>query len=101
MSKQPPPAPTASTVGPCPTIIQISWTPRHWKFTQHHRTTRPHPNIVEVDIVVVVVEEVVVVVIVVVAVVIVVVSVVRVAVVVVVVVREVVVVVVILGVVVT
>ena len=23
MSKQPPPAPTASTVGPCPTIIQI------------------------------------------------------------------------------
>ena len=24
--------------GPCPTIIQ---TGRHWKFTQHHRTTRP------------------------------------------------------------
>ena len=23
MSKQPPPAPTASTVGPCPTVIQI------------------------------------------------------------------------------
>ena len=23
MSKQPPPAPTASTIGPCPTIIQI------------------------------------------------------------------------------
>ena len=23
MSKQPPPAPTASAVGPCPTIIQI------------------------------------------------------------------------------
>ena len=41
MSKQPPPAPTTSTVGPCPTIIQISRTPRHWKFTQHHRTTRP------------------------------------------------------------
>ena len=30
MSKQPPPAPTASTIGPCPTIIQISRTPRHW-----------------------------------------------------------------------
>ena len=23
MSKQPPPAPTASAVGPCPTVIQI------------------------------------------------------------------------------
>ena len=43
MSKQPPPAPTASAVGPCPTVIQISRTPRHWKFTQHHRTTRPPP----------------------------------------------------------
>ena len=43
MSKQPPPAPTASAVGPCPTLIQISRTPRHWKFTQHHRTTRPPP----------------------------------------------------------
>ena len=29
MSKQPPPAPTESAVGPCPTIIQISRTPRH------------------------------------------------------------------------
>ena len=27
MSKQPPPAPTASAVGPCPTIIQTSRTP--------------------------------------------------------------------------
>ena len=27
MSKQPPPAPTASAVGPCPTLIQISRTP--------------------------------------------------------------------------
>ena len=44
MSKQHPPAPTASVVGPCPTLIQISRTPRHWKFTQHHRTTRPPPN---------------------------------------------------------
>ena len=34
MSKQPPPAPTASTVGPCPTIIQICRTPRQWKFTR-------------------------------------------------------------------
>ena len=33
--------PTASAIGPCPTIIQISRTPRHWKFTQDHRTTRP------------------------------------------------------------
>ena len=41
MSTQPPPAPTASAAGPCPTLIQISRTPRHWKFTQHHRTTRP------------------------------------------------------------
>ena len=96
MSKQPPPAPTASAVGPCPTIIQIVGrpgtgslpstiappdhpcgrkrkerivesknvqttptrtyckrtrplpycnpncrTPRHWKFAQHHRITRP------------------------------------------------------------
>ena len=27
----------------CPTIIQISRTPRHWKFTKHHRTTRLPP----------------------------------------------------------
>ena len=39
MSKHTPPAPTASAVGPCPTIIQISRTPRHWKLTQHHCTT--------------------------------------------------------------
>ena len=39
----PPPAPIASAIGPCPTIIQISSTPRHWKFTQHPRTTRPPP----------------------------------------------------------
>ena len=43
MSKQPPPAPTASTIGPCPTVFQVSRTPRHWKFTQHLRTTRPPP----------------------------------------------------------
>ena len=44
MSKHPQPAPTASAVSPCPTMIQISRTPRHWKFTQHHRTTRPPPS---------------------------------------------------------
>ena len=38
MSKQPPPAPTASAVGPCSPNCR---TPRHWKFTQHHHTTRP------------------------------------------------------------
>ena len=43
MSKQPPPAPTASAVGPCPTLIQTSRTPRTWKFIQDHRTTRPPP----------------------------------------------------------
>ena len=43
LSKQPPPAPTASAADHCPTQIQISRTPWHWKFTQHHRTTRPHP----------------------------------------------------------
>ena len=73
MSKPPPPAPTESAIGPCPTEIQIVGrpgtgslpstiappdrprkrnrplpycnrncrTPRHWKFTQHHRTTQP------------------------------------------------------------
>ena len=41
ISKQPPPAPTASAVGPCPTVSQAGGRPRHWKFTQHHRTTRP------------------------------------------------------------
>ena len=29
MSKQPPPAPSASAVGPCPTLIQNNRTPRH------------------------------------------------------------------------
>ena len=38
-SKQPPPAPTASAVGPCPTVIRR--TPQTWKFTQDHRTTPP------------------------------------------------------------
>ena len=42
MSKQPPPAPTATAVGPCPTYPNCRM-PRHWKFTQLHRTTRPPP----------------------------------------------------------
>ena len=41
MPKQPPPAPIASAIGPCPTNSQIRRTPRHWKFTQHLCTTRP------------------------------------------------------------
>ena len=45
MSEQPPPAPTASAVDPCPTTIQISRRPRHWKFTQYHRNTRPSPKL--------------------------------------------------------
>ena len=49
MSKQPPPAPIASAVGPCPTLIQVSRTPRHWKFSQHHRTTRIPQDEFEVD----------------------------------------------------
>ena len=43
-----PPAPTARAVGPCPTVIQTSRTPRHWKFTQDHRTTRPPPTYSEI-----------------------------------------------------
>ena len=42
MSKYPT-RPVCKPVGPCPTLIQISWTPRQRKFTQHHRTTRPPP----------------------------------------------------------
>ena len=45
MSKQPPPAPIASAVGPC-SNIQISKTPRYWKFTQHNRITRPPSGVV-------------------------------------------------------
>ena len=44
-----PPAPTASAIGPCSTAIQTSRTPRYWKFTQHHRTTRLLP-IIFIDI---------------------------------------------------
>ena len=35
---------TASAVGPCPALIQIRRTLRHWKFTQHRRTTRLPPT---------------------------------------------------------
>ena len=41
MSKQPSPAPTVSAVGPCPTLSEMSRTPRHWKFTQQHRSIQP------------------------------------------------------------
>ena len=41
MFKQLRPAPIASTVGPYLTIFQTSKKPRHWKFTEHHRATRP------------------------------------------------------------
>ena len=44
ISKQPPPAPTASAIDPCPTIIQISRTLRLWIFAKHYRTTRPPPH---------------------------------------------------------
>ena len=30
----------SSVIGPYITILEISRTPRHWKFTQHHRTIR-------------------------------------------------------------
>ena len=41
MSKQPPNAPTASAIVPCPTIIQINRTPRHCKLMQPFRATQP------------------------------------------------------------
>ena len=43
MSKQPPPAPTASAIGPCPTIIQIVGRPGTGSLP---RTIAPpdHPN---------------------------------------------------------
>ena len=41
MYKQPPSAPTASAVDPCPTLIHFRRTLRHWKSTQHHCATRP------------------------------------------------------------
>ena len=43
ISKQPPPAPTASAIGPCPTISQIVGRPGTGSNTQDHRTTRPPP----------------------------------------------------------
>ena len=35
MSKQPPPAPTASAVGPCPTVIQIVGRPDTGSYCCH------------------------------------------------------------------
>ena len=49
MSKQLPPAPTANTIGPCPTRFQVGRSPRHWKFTQPLRTTRPPLSLLEVS----------------------------------------------------
>ena len=43
MSKQTPSEPTVRAIDPCPTIIQISRMPQHWKFTQHLRTIWPSP----------------------------------------------------------
>ena len=43
MSKQPPPAPTASEVGPCPTIIEIVGRPGTGSLVRNLRTTRPPP----------------------------------------------------------
>ena len=40
-----------STIGPCPTLIQISRKPRHWKLTQRLRTTRPSPGDLKGDVV--------------------------------------------------
>ena len=42
MSKQPPPAPTTSAVGPCPTVIQIVAL-KVYPAPSHHATT-PHNN---------------------------------------------------------
>ena len=43
MSKQPRRTYCKHSSRPCPTVIQVSRTPQHWKFTQHLRTTRqPH-----------------------------------------------------------
>ena len=44
MSKQPPPVTTASAVGPCPTIIQISTMHRHRKLPSSIRITRSAPS---------------------------------------------------------
>ena len=45
MSKLPPPAPTTMRNRPLPYYHPNCRTPRHWKFTQDHRTTRPPPSI--------------------------------------------------------
>ena len=41
MSKQPPVAPTANAIGPCPTIIQIVGRPGTGSLPHGHRTSRP------------------------------------------------------------
>ena len=50
MSKQSPPARTASTIGPCPTVTQVGRTHRHWKSRkenpqkQGQLSSRSHPR---------------------------------------------------------
>ena len=41
MSKQPPPAPTASAVGPYPNVSQTVGRPGTGSLNQHDRSTRP------------------------------------------------------------
>ena len=47
MSKPPPTRSYCKRNRPLPYCYQNRRTPRHWKFTQHHRTTRPPPPWVE------------------------------------------------------
>ena len=44
MSKQPPTRTYCKCSRPLPYCNPNCRTPRHWKFTQHHRTTRPPPT---------------------------------------------------------
>ena len=45
MSKPPPTRTYYKRNRPLPYCNQNCRTPRHWKFTQHHRTTRPSPRV--------------------------------------------------------
>ena len=44
-SKPPPPAPTASAIGPCPTVIKIVGRPGTGSLPSTIGTTRPHPRL--------------------------------------------------------
>ena len=50
MSKPPPPAPTASAIGPCPTVIKIVGRPGTGSYPapSHHPTTPPFSFIREI-----------------------------------------------------